>query len=328
MKKLTRRQTLSFAVAPFAASIGLPARAQAFPSKQVTIVVGYPAGGDSDALARAYGEKLALRLGQPVVVDNRPGASGTIGAAFVAKAPADGHTLLLVPSTFAMAQLVLKPGSGAAHDVVNDFTPIMLTGRVPLMLVASQQSGYKDVAGVVAAAKAGKKLSYASPGAGSPMHVLGEMFNRAAGVQIAHNPYRGIAPAVTDILGEHIELMWTTPGPIGQHIQSGRIVPIAFAEPRRYAPYPNVPTFAEVGYSNVELGAWHGLLGPKGLPTPVVQTLNNHMNEILKMPDVLQRMAFFASTPVGGEPVLLAREIANDDRRLRRIIADLKIQVD
>lgn len=304
------------------------ALAQSWPAKPVTLVVAYPAGGDTDAIARTYAEKLAQRLGQPVLVDNRPGASGMIGNAWVAKAPADGYTLLFTPSTFPIAQHVLKAGPGVAHDVVKDFTPIVKTGNIPVLMVTAPTSGIQTVAQLVAGAKAGKAFTYGTPGAGSPMHIAGELFNKDAGVAIAHAPYRGVAPVVNDTLGGHVSVGWITPGAVAGHIAAGKLVPLAVAERQRTKLMPNVPTFLELGYRDMDVSAWMGLLGPKAMPAEVVQTLNRHVNEILKMPDVQARMAALGIEPVGGEPAALARQIADDDQRFGKLVREFGIRAD
>jgi tripartite-type tricarboxylate transporter receptor subunit TctC len=303
------------------------AMAQAYPSKPITLVVAYPAGGDTDAMARLYAEKLTTRLGQPVLVDNRPGASGTIGSAYVAKAPADGYTLLLAPSTFSIAPLVLKTGSGTSYDVLNGFTPIVQTSIQPLFIAASTAAGTKDLKELVAMSKT-KTLSYASPGSGSPMHILGEMFNKSAGVKLSHVPYRGVAPAVNDLLGGHVPVTFMTLGPVAPHIASGKVVVLAVADPQRSTLAPNVPTLAELGYKDVNVGAWQGLFGPKGLPADIVKTLNSHLNEILKMPDVASKMATFGALPSGGDPSRLVQVNAGDHARFGKIIKEFDIQAD
>ena len=325
--KLTRRKVFAVAVASLLAQHGL-AFAQAYPQKQITLVVAYPAGGDTDAIARVYAEKLAARLGQPVVVDNRPGASGTVGNASVARAPADGYTLLFTPSTFPIAPHVLKKGVGAEHDVIKDFTPVILTGRIPLMLVAHPGAGLRDVKTLVDAARGGRKLSYASPGSGSPMHIVAEMFNNAANVKIIHVPYKGVAPAVNDVLGGHVELAWITPGAVAQHLATGKLTLVAVAERQRSPLLPNVPTLIESGYKDLEVSAWFGVLGPKGLSADIVRTLNTAFNEVLKMPDVTARMATLGAYPVGGESAVLTRQIEADDTRFGRIVKELNIQAD
>jgi tripartite-type tricarboxylate transporter receptor subunit TctC len=301
--------------------------AQAWPAKPITIVNGYPAGGDSDAMARVYAEKLGARLGQQVIVDNRPGASGTIAAAAVARAPADGYTLLFVPSTFAIAQHTLKPTPHTAHDVSKDFTPIIKAGNVPLLAVGPA-TGPKDIKVLLGEAKAGKALTYGSPGSGSPMHIVGEMLNKAAGAQITHVPYRGVAPVVNDALGGHISIGWVTPAAVTAHLQTGKLVPLAVAERQRFKLLKDVPTLAELGYKDVEVSAWMGLLGPKGLPPEITAKLNGLMNEILKMPDVVQKMNALGIEPVGGEPAVLAKQIAVDDARFGKLVKDFGIQAD
>lgn len=304
------------------------ASAQAWPSKPISIVVAYPPGGDTDAIARVYAEKLSQRVGQPVLIDNRPGASGTIGNAWVMKAPADGYTLLFTPSTFPIAQHVLKVGANVAHDVNRDFTPIVKTGNIPLLLVTAPSTGLRSVEDVVAAAKAGKPVAYGTPGTGSPMHIVGELFNKDAGVNITHTPYKGVGPVVNDALGGHVTLGWITPGAVAAHVRSGALLPLAVAEPKRTRLLPEVPTLMEKGYAHTNVSAWMGLLGPKGLPADVVAALNGHMNAILAMPDVQARMAALGIEPTGGEPSALAQQIADDDRRYGAVVKEFNIRAD
>jgi tripartite-type tricarboxylate transporter receptor subunit TctC len=327
MKSSRRFAVAALAAACLAVTTG-KAAAQAWPTKPITIVVSYPAGGDTDAIARVYAEKLSARLGQQVVIDNRPGASGTIGNASVAKAPADGYTLLFTPSTFPIAQHVLKVGPSVAHDVVKDFTPIIKSGNIPLLAVTSPATGIKDMKQVIADAKAGKAFTYGTPGSGSPMHIAGEMLNKAAGVKITHVPYKGVAPVVTDTLGGHVTVGWITPGAVGQYVASGKLIPLAVAEKARTKLMPNVPTLIELGYKELDVSAWMGLLGPKGLSPDIVRTVNSHFNEVLKMPDVAARMASLGIEPVGGEPAVLARQIASDDETFGRLIREFGIKAE
>jgi tripartite-type tricarboxylate transporter receptor subunit TctC len=325
----TRRHLLASAVALSATALAPSlTQAQSFPAKQISITVSYPAGGDTDALGRVFAEKLAARVGQNVVVENRPGASGTIGNAFVAKAPADGYTLLMTPSTISTALLVLKPGTGGSYDTINDFTPIFHMGNQQLFLVVNAQTGIKNVRDLIAAAKADKIKTYGSPGSGSPMHILGEMFNKAAGTKIQQVPYRGSAPAVTDLIGNHISFMYTTLGPVRQHIERGTLLNIAVADSVRSPFAPNVPTLEEQGVRGANLGAWQGIMGPKGMPQRVVDTLNGHFNEILKMPDVQARMALATTVPTGGEPRYLGRTHQADHDRLGQVITEMGIKAD
>lgn len=336
MKKnlLSSRRRMMVTLACATATLALPFMAvqavaqAAYPNKPISMVVSYPAGGDSDSLARLFAEKLTVKLGQTVVVENRPGASGTIGNAYVGKAAADGYTLLFTPNTFSIATLVLKPGSGAAYDALNDFTPIIQVCNQSLFLVASTQSGLTSIKGVVDAAKADKLKGYGSPGSGSPMHILGEVFNSAAGVKIQQIPYRGSAPSVIDMLGGQIPFIYTTIGSVQQHVATGKLVVIAVADPQRTSLFPNIPTIAEAGYKDVNVGAWQGLMGPKNMPAEVVKTLNTAMNDILKMPDVISRMTTLGGIAVGGEPSVLARSNVADNTRYAKIIKDFGIQAD
>ena len=325
--KITRRRTLALGLSLAATTLATgPIWAQAWPSKPITLIVAYPAGGDSDVLARLYAEKLSLKLGQPVVVDNKPGASGTLGASMVSKAPADGYTLLFAPSTFAIAPLVLK--GGVQMDVVKDFTPIIQTGSTPLLLVASPQSGIKDLKGLVEQIKGGKELAYGSPGSGSPMQIAAEMFNKAAGVKMTHVPYRGVAPALTDALGGHLATVYATPGAVAGYLPSGKLIPLAVTERTRSPMLPNVPTMMELGYKDVDIGAWWGVFGPKGLPADVVKKLNTDINEMLKMPDVIAKMATMGALPVGGDSAKLGTAVASDNARYGKVIKEFGIQAE
>ncbi|MEN9537854.1 MAG: hypothetical protein RLZZ126_89 [Pseudomonadota bacterium] len=328
--KLRRKFNTSLAAVLALAACGLaaPVAAQTFPTKQITIVAAYPPGGDIDALGRVFAEKLSARVGQPVIVENKVGASGTIGSSFVAKSAADGHTILYAPSTFAIAPLVLKSGTGAPYDPINDFAPIIMTGTASLFLVATPQAGFKDAKELVAAAKAGKVAGYGSPGSGSPMHVLGEMVNRSAGTQIKQVPYRGLGPAITDVIGGHIPFMYTTLGPMSQHVAAGKAVVLAVADPQRSPLAPNVPTLEEMGIKDANVDAWHGFFAPKGTPDDVIRTLNAHFNEIMKTPEVQARMKMFAMIPVGGAPAELAKINQLHNTRYGRAVKELNIQAD
>lgn len=323
----TRRELLLAAGALCASGL---ATAQSWPARPIRLVVPFTPGGSSDLLGRAIGQKLSESLGQPVVIDNVPGAGGSLGADRVAKAAPDGHTLLLAPSTFSIAPLVLKGNkSGPAYDVLGDLAPVIQVGTQPLFLVAGAGVGAKDFKQFMALAKqGGKPLQYGSPGSGSPMHILGEMFNKAAGVDIAHVPYRGVAPVITDVLGGHIPMTWMTLGPVAPYIANGKMTLLAVADAQRSKLAPSVPTLAELGVKDVDVGAWQGLMGPKGLPVPIVKTLNGHMNEILKMPDVVERLLTLGIVPLGGEPGRLAQTNAHDYQRFGKIIQAFNIQAD
>ncbi|MFT3718504.1 Bug family tripartite tricarboxylate transporter substrate binding protein [Pseudorhodoferax sp.] len=323
----TRRQLLTLSAAALLASTGSATFAQTWPTKPITIVVAYPAGGDADAMARLYADKLGTRLGQPVVVDNRPGASGTIGSSHVAKAAPDGYTLLLAPNTFSFAQFVLKTSGASSYDVLHGFAPIVQTAMQPMFVAVAGTSGIKDLNGLVAQSRS-QNLTYATPGSGSPMHILGEMFNRAAGTKIAHVPYKGVAPAVNDLLGGHVPVTFMTLGPIAPYLSSGKVIALAVTDRQRSPLAPQVPTLAELGIRDVNVSAWQGLFAPKGTPASIVQSLNAHMNAILQMPDVVEKMAAFGALPAGGDSARLEKTNAADHERFGRIIKELGIQPD
>ena len=326
----TMKIQLSFSIALGATLLALApagAHAQAWPAKPVTIVVAYPAGGDTDALARVFAEKLAPRLGQPVVVENKPGASGVIGSSFVGKAAPDGYTLLMAPSTFTMAQLVLKTSPSAGYDV-RAFTPIIQAGVQPLFLVSGPGTPAKTLKEAMESSKAKGGLSYASPGSGSPMHVLGEMFNKAAGADFRHVPYRGVAPALTDVAGGHVPLTWMTYGPVEPYLADGRLRLLGVAQAERSPLTPQVPTLAELGVKGVEVSAWNGLYGPKGLSPEIVKTLNAHLNEIIRLPEVTAKMKVLGVLPLGGAPEVLAKTTIADLERFTRVVKELGIQAD
>ena len=308
-----------------AASVA-PAMAQAWPSKPITIVVAYPAGGDTDAVARLLGEKLTSRLGQPIIVDNKPGASGIIGTSFVNKSAPDGYTLLMAPSTVTMAQLVLKPSPATAYDM-RALTPHFQVGAQPLFLAVGPGGKFASVADTVQASKT-QALNYASPGTGSPMHVLGEMFNRAAGAQFTHIPYKGIAPGLNDVVGGHVPLTWITYGPVEPYLKDGKIKLLAVAQEQRSPLAPNVPTLAEAGVKGVDVVAWNGLFGPKGLPPEVVRKLNTELNAIIKDPDVAQRLRVLGMLPVGGSPEVLSKVALSDLDRFTRVVNELGIKAE
>jgi tripartite-type tricarboxylate transporter receptor subunit TctC len=326
--KFYRRLVLSAALCT-AAALSVPAAiAETYPNKHIALVVSYPPGGDTDAMARIYAEKLTTLLGQPVVVENRPGAGGTVGNSQVGRAKADGYTLLFTPNPFTTAPLVMNLPKQSSYDVLEGFEPIILTGMQSILLVTHPSTGIKTVADLVAKAKTGKQLNYASPGAGSPMHIVAEWLNNAAGIRVQHVPYRGIGPMIPDLLTGTVQMGYTTYGPVSQHISSGRLVAVALTDGERTALIPGLSTIAEQGYKDVRLGAWHGIMAPKGTSATVIALINGHMNDILKMPDVVQKMAAFGAIPVGGKAEALSKINADDYERLSKLVKELQIRAD
>lgn len=326
---LHRRHLIQASLIACAVAASPAALAQsAYPNKPITVVVSYPPGGDTDAIARLFAERLSQRLKQTVLVENRPGAGGTIGNAYVGRAAPDGYTLLFTPNPFTTAPMVMKLPPNASYDVLGGFEPIIKIATQPLVLVAHPSLGVKTIPEMINVAKGGKAMSYASPGAGSPMHVVAEWLNKSAGVKISHVPYRGVGPSVVDVVAGHVNTAWVTLGAVSQFTSNGRLVTLAIADARRSTLAPNVPTLVEAGYKDVVVGAWNGFFAPKGTPAAVVNMLNSHMNEILRMPDVVERLASFGALPAGGAPDVLAKTNASDYEVQGKLIADLGIRAD
>jgi tripartite-type tricarboxylate transporter receptor subunit TctC len=322
---LHRRHLFAAALA-CCATVCAPAFAQAWPSKPITVVVAYPPGGDTDAIARLFAEKLSQRLKQTVLVDNKAGAGGVVGNSFVSRAPADGYTLLFTPNPFTTAPMTMGLAPAQSYDVLNGFEPVIKTATQPLVLVAHPSAGFKTVQEMVAQAKGGKALNYASPGAGSPMHVVAEWLNKAAGTKITHVPYRGVGPSVVDVTAGHVQTAWVTLGAVAQYVQTGKLVQVAIADAQRSSLAPQVPTLVEAGYKDVVVGAWNGFFAPKGTPADVVKLLNTQLNEIVKEPEVVQKLAVYGALPAGGSPDVLARTNASDYEIMGKVIQELGIK--
>ena len=323
--RIHRRLTLATGLA-IACLSALPSWAQgAYPNKPISVVVSYPPGGDTDAIARLFADRLSQRLKQSVIVENKPGARGVVGNAYVGRAAPDGYTLLFTPNPFTTAPMVMKLPPASSYDVLNGFEPIIKTAVQPLVLVAHPSTGFKNIGDMVQALKAGKAVSYGSPGAGSPMHVVAEWLNKSAGVKATHVPYRGVGPSVTDVVAGHISTAWVTLGPVTQYFQQGRLVPLSIGDAQRSSLAPAIPTLVEQGHKDVVVGAWNGFFAPKGTPEAVVKLLNEHLNDIVKSPDVVEKLATFGAQPAGGPPSALAGTNAQDYETMGRIIRELGI---
>lgn len=316
-------------LAAAAASLLSPGtQAQGFPVKGVAIVVPFPPGGGPDIAARVLAEKLAPRLGQAVVVENRPGAGALIGAAAVAKSAPDGHTLLLTPNTMVISPHVLPAGAGGGVDVHKDLMPVISPATTPLVLVASPQLGVNTLKALLDAARAAPGMPYGSPGNGSPMHFAGEMFKRSARVDLLHVPYKGVGPSITAAVGGEIKLLFTGLGGAVPHIRSGKLVALAVTEKSRSALLPEVPTATEQGVPNVEVNAWYGVLAPAATPQPVIARLNQEFNAVLQMPDVRTRLAGAGLDVLGGAPQVLADFMKADNQRYGQLTRELGIKAD
>lgn len=303
------------------------ATAQApFPSKTITIVVNVPPGSSTDLVARILAERLPTRLGQQVVVENRPGASGFIGAAAVAKAAADGHTLAVVPSTLFIAPHLMPKGAGGGLDVIRDLKPVLITASSPLLILANPELGVRTPQELVSYLKRHPGTGYATSGNGSPMHIAGELFRKAAGVDTTHIPYKGVMPAVTDTVSGQVKIAFSALGGIGQFISAGKLVPVALIEKNRSELLPQVPTLTESGIPGVEVGVFFPLLAPAGTPAPVVARLNEEANAILRTPEVRERLRAAGVQIRGGSSAEAEQEIRDNYAAYGRTIAEFGIK--
>jgi tripartite-type tricarboxylate transporter receptor subunit TctC len=265
------------------------AMAQSYPSKPVRMIVGFPPGGGTDVVARVLAQKLTEWYGQPVTVENRAGATGTIGADVVAKSAPDGYTLLMghVNSTGIAPNLIPK----MPYDPIKDFAAVAYVGYVPNVLAVHPSINAKSVKELVALLKSQPgKLNYASSGNGSTQHLAGEMFKQLTGTQIVHVPYKGSGDAIKDLLGGVVAMNFDTMPPVMPHIQAGKLRGLAISTPRRLAQLPDVPTFAEEGITGFDVANWYGVMAPAGTPREILQKLNADLNKAMQVPEVRGRL--------------------------------------
>jgi tripartite-type tricarboxylate transporter receptor subunit TctC len=282
------------------AAAGVHAQDASYPNKPVKLLIGFPPGGLLDTVSRIVGERMSALLGQPFVVEARPGAGGLIATTALAKAPPDGYTLMMVNDNHALNPFILKE---VPYDSVKDFAPIGFVGSTPLVFSAYPGLGLKSLKDLVDLAKAKNGgLTYGSVGPGSLPHLSTALFARAAGVGMTHVPYKGGAPALTDLVGGHINTMMTSLVVSKQHIAAGRLTPLAVAWKHRLEPLPNVPTTAEAGYP-VEAAYWFGLMAPAGTPAATVAKLEKALAQTVAQAEVRNRLADMGTivTPMNGK---------------------------
>lgn len=302
------------------------ANAQAWPNKPVTIVVPFPAGGTTDVLARAVSNKLSTAIGQPVIVDNKPGAGATLGADLVAKASADGHTLLMGAVHHTVASNYYK---NLRYNFEKDFAPITTVALVPNVMAVSAKSPYNSVKDVIAAGKANPdKLSYGSNGNGTAQHMIGTQFEMEAGVKILHVPYKGSAPLTTDLLGGQVDMSFDTITPVLPFIKEGKLKALAVTTAKRSSTLPNVPTLQEAGVPNLAIGTWFGLLAPAATPKPVIARLNTEIVKIIQSPEFKKQMADIGAEPIGNKPDEMAKQIRDETEKFARLVKDGKITLE
>lgn len=321
-----RRSVLASLLGMLAVALPLHGAAQAYPAKPVKVVVGYAAGGAVDIVARTVGQSLSASLGQPVLVENKPGAGTNIAVRSVIDAAPDGYTLLMAANALAANMALYQP---APFDAERDLVPVALIGRVPVVIAVNPSAPFNTIAKLIEAAKAKPgSIAFASPGNGSTPHMAVELFARAAGISLQHVPYRGGAPAITDAIGGQLPLVAVNALEVLPHVKSGKLKVLAALSPTRSAIFPDVPTIAESGFPGFEASVWYGLLAPAATPKPVVARLHAEVQKALQSPQVRERM-----TSVGGEVVPASAEqfgalIHSERQRYEKLVREAHIKPD
>jgi tripartite-type tricarboxylate transporter receptor subunit TctC len=303
------------------------AGAAGYPERPITLVAPYPAGGAADVLSRVLGKKLEEQLGQTVIVDNRPGAGTAIGAAAVANAKPDGYTLLLSSnSTFTLNPVLQHK---LPYDPVKSFEPLALVANLPLVVLVNPAVDVHNLAQLAAAAKAApNKYLYASFGNGTVSNFAGEMFNAAAGLKMTHVPYRGSAPAMTDLIGGQVPVSFDSVVAAAPHLKSGKIRALAVTTPKRSALLPDVPTVAESGYPGYEIGSWIALVAPRGLPPDVKARLDKALASVMANADTAEKMKAAGFEPAYRVIPDWAGYVNADIARMKKVAEQAQIKVD
>ncbi|WP_255532204.1 Bug family tripartite tricarboxylate transporter substrate binding protein [Polynucleobacter parvulilacunae] len=308
-------------------STGVLAQAKSWPDKPIKLIVGFPPGGGSDAIARIISINLSQMWGQQVIVDNRGGAAGTIAADLVAKSPVDGYTLGLAHVN--ALSIIPALGQKMPYNASTDFTPIVLLGITPNILIANVDAPAKNVKDLVAYLKQNPgKVSFGSAGNGSTQHLAYELFMHMSGTQALHIPYKGSGPVLVDLMAGHITYAFETMGAATPHIQSGKVIPLAQTRTKRSAAYPNLPTMEQLGYAGFEATAWYGLMGPAKLDPKIVDKINADVNTVLRKPEVQAKLAEVGAEDGGGTPAAFSKFIVKDRNQWAKLVKDAKLQVD
>ena len=320
-----RRRAVLAIAAGLAMSAGA-AMAQDWPTRPVTLVVPFPPGGTTDVLARALAENLRVSLGQPVVVESKPGAGATLGADYVAKARPDGYTLLVGAVHHTIASSVYRK---LPYDFQKDLAPITTIALVPNVLVVNADTPAKSVSELVALLKSQPgKMSFGSNGNGTAQHLIGTQFQQMTGTQMLHVPYKGSGPLTTDLLGGHVTLSFDTITPVLPHIKSGKLRPLAVTTAKRSSALPDVPTLDEAGLKGFNIGTWFGVLAPAATPREIVARLNAEMVRIIHSPDFRKRMSEIGAEPVGDSTDQMARQIREETDKFAKLVKEAKVTID
>lgn len=301
------------------------ALAQTYPNRGLKLIVPYPPGGGNDNLARLFGQKLADRLAQPVVIENRPGAATVIGTELAAKAPGDGYTLFL--SSVVTHALISHLYPKLAVDPLRDFVAITTLAVAPTVVVANRNLPANTLAELIALLKANPgKYAYASGGAGSTPHIAGEVFKLTSGTDILHVPYKGGGPALTDLIGGQVHVMFDTAASAMPHVKGGRLKALALAAPTRLVDFPDLPTVAEAGLPGYSVDSWYSLHAPAGTPREVVARVHAEIVTIQKMPDVVERLRQLGASAGGMAPDEFDRFVRAEHARYATIIKNAGIR--
>lgn len=300
--------------------------AQAWPAKPISLIVPFPAGGTTDVLARAIGVELAKAVGQPVIVENKPGAGATLGADYVTKAKPDGHTLLMGALHHTIATSVYKK---LPYDFQKDLAPVTTVAMVPNVLVVNPNVPAKTVKELLAMARAEPgKLTYGSNGNGTGQHLIGAQFEGMSGVSLLHVPYKGSGPLTVDLLGGQITMSFDTITPVLPQIRSGKLRALAVTTLKRSPALPEVPTLDESGLKGFDLGTWFGILAPAATPKDVVTRLNTELVKIINSAEFRKKMADIGAEPIGDTPQQMAQQIKEDTQRFGKLVKDAKVSME
>lgn len=325
VRPFSRRCVLQ-GVALAAAMTATGAMAQAWPSRPITLIVPFAAGGTTDVLARALGERLQQSLGQPVVIESKPGAGATIGADFVAKAKPDGYTLLVGAVHHTIATSVYKK---LPYDFQKDLAPITTIAMVPNVLVVNANTPARNVNELVALLKAEPaKANYGSNGNGTAQHLIGTQFQNNTGAKLTHIAYKGSGPLATDLLGGQVLMSFDTITPVLPHIKAGKLRPLAVTTATRSPALPDVPTLDEAGLKGFNIGTWFGVLAPVATPKDIQARLNTEIVKILKSPEFRQRMADIGADPIGDSQEQMAATIKAETEKFGKLVKDANVTIE
>ena len=319
------RQLAGAGLAVAAVAFSNPASAQAFPQKPIRVIVNSAPGGLTDVLARIMATRMSLALGQPLVIDNKPGGGGLIGADLVAKAPPDGYTIGIVASAITASPFMIP---NSTFDATKDVTPVVLLMSTPLVLVTNLNSPYKTVSQYVNEAKAKpNQMSFASGGAGTMTHLLAEQLQAHAGVKLVHVPYKGGGPALNDVLAGHVPVFFDTLNTSAKLVQDNRLRALAIVSPARSPALPNVPTIAEAGFPEVQGMSWFAIIAPANTPREIVARLNDEANKALATGEIKERISGLGGTVEGGPPAVLESLIRTEIPRWSKLIRERNITI-